>query len=973
MNIFTRIVGPDQEQCPPGAERLDDGALAPNAAAPGDEDSGAAEVPWPMNATAFLQVIYGHVRPDLAARVEFFALPSAMTYFGGVPDATAFAAECVEKRENAYFGVCPVREGIAAPSRGKAEDAVAIPGFIADFDLAKHGISEDQALEILANRCPEPTIIVRSSDRGWHTYWLFEQVWELSSKEENLRAAVASKAFAAKFDSVVAAVTGRPTDAKELDKVADLARVLRLPGSKNFNPMYPDSDVTVYDAAGPRHKRDELVAWAGTAPARASAQRVTSSAMPPYDILALIRATLAAAPPSPEVVRVLRGEPIAPIGMRDSTLTSTALSVANAFRRIRHDDVDYYLCSDGKKRSAVAFARNRVLLAEADPARLAPLFGASLAAANDVSDPGPTIVDAEAKLLSALAKVCAERDIGTVGAERRFLGWMEKIAKKSKPHIVVGTNVEAVGDAVESALSRLGREEPQHALYVRGDVLVDVTTETSTDAVTITHPPNAPRIRALPLPALVETMSRAATFSEERRTKKGSYEVSCWPPERVAKVFEARGGRCRLPRLAGIIETPALVANGRIIDTPGYDVASQLLYLPSIVYPSVPEYPTQADARHAIDEMLEPMCDIPFASGHVPETSHYRSAAAAFIFTMLTRHGIAGPVPAFPFSSPVPGSGKGLATSIATSIGLGRPATTATLINDEAEMDKRLLAIALSGSLVVIFDDLPNGVLGTSSLSRALTDYSGHMEGRLLGESRWIRAPLKAVFAATGVNISYQHTLARRVVQCVIDPRLEKPETRSGWRYPDVLGHVAQHRARLVVCALTVLRAHFLAGRPQHTGDAFGSFEAWDRIVRSAIIWTGLADPCGGSEAIRVQADADLELLRPLVAAWQTLFGSQLISIGTAITKAQNGGIGAKWLLDALSAIDDRLRPAQIGQALGRWRDRVVDGLRFESIFNKSNKVQEWRVVPVSPAGAAASSNPVATATPVATASVVLP
>jgi hypothetical protein len=290
-----------------------------------------------MTATEFLRVIYGRVLPELAACISFLTLPSAKVHFGGVADADGIARTCVAKRENAYFSVCLVREGIEFGSRGHAEDAVAIPGFWADFDLQKHGISEEQALDILS-QCPEPTVIVRSSDRGWHVYWLFEQVWYLPSLEENLRARAASRAFAAKFDSVAAAVTGRPTDAKELDNVSDLARVLRLPGSRNFNPKYPDADVAIYDAEGPRHDLGVLLAWAGksvsapvAAPAPASAPARPAAQTPPatykpIDVAGLRRN--ARAPKYADLLRYLNGAPLPPDG-RNSMLPPLTLTLVN--------------------------------------------------------------------------------------------------------------------------------------------------------------------------------------------------------------------------------------------------------------------------------------------------------------------------------------------------------------------------------------------------------------------------------------------------------------------------------------------------------------------------------------------------------------------------------------------------------------------------------------------------------------------
>ena len=69
----------------------------------------------------------------------------------------------------------------------------------------------------------------------------------------------------------------------------------------------------------------------------------------------------------------------------------------------------------------------------------------------------------------------------------------------------------------------------------------------------------------------------------------------------------------------------------------------------------------------------------------------------------------------------------------------------------------------------------------------------------------------------------------------------ERPETRK-FDF-DCEAEARQDRGELVVAALTLLRAHALAGWPQIKGRAaLGSFEDWDRFVPSAIVFAGGAD-----------------------------------------------------------------------------------------------------------------------------------
>jgi hypothetical protein len=42
----------------------------------------------------------------------------------------------------------------------------------------------------------------------------------------------------------------------------------------------------------------------------------------------------------------------------------------------------------------------------------------------------------------------------------------------------------------------------------------------------------------------------------------------------------------------------------------------------------------------------------------------------------------------------------------------------------------------------------------------------------------------------------------------------EHPEERTGFKYPDLLGYVTSNRGELLAAVLTILRASFVAGKP---------------------------------------------------------------------------------------------------------------------------------------------------------------
>jgi hypothetical protein len=155
-----------------------------------------------------------------------------------------------------------------------------------------------------------------------------------------------------------------------------------------------------------------------------------------------------------------------------------------------------------------------------------------------------------------------------------------------------------------------------------------------------------------------------------------------------------------------------------------------------------------------------------------------------------------------------------------------------------------------------------------------------------------VRLPCRLVWLATGNNFGFKSTLGRRVIPIDLDGGQENPEDRTNFQHPDLLRHVRRNRDRYVAAALTVLRAFHLAGRPTHGGSRFGSFEDWDDLIRSAVIWSGLDDPAGtedptrGRGRIRASDDADLDELVTLLEALRHAFGHERFTAADALMRA---------------------------------------------------------------------------------------
>src|SRR5262249_42524743 len=133
-----------------------------------------------------------------------------------------------------------------------------------------------------------------------------------------------------------------------------------------------------------------------------------------------------------------------------------------------------------------------------------------------------------------------------------------------------------------------------------------------------------------------------------------------------------------------------------------------------------------------------------------------------------------------------------------------------------------------------------------------------------------------------GNNIVLVGDVVRRVLLCSLDPELERPELRRFKSNP--VQTVLADRGKYIAAALTVVRAYLVAGCPNEL-PSLASFEDWSRLVRSARVWLGHADPVQTMETAR-EEDPELDALRRVYQAWHAALGAQPITTGALVELA---------------------------------------------------------------------------------------
>ncbi len=511
-----------------------------------------------------------------------------------------------------------------------------------------------------------------------------------------------------------------------------------------------------------------------------------------------------------------------------------------------------------------------------------------------------------------------------------------------RPIIQITADIYGMTSQASDAL----RGDPM--MYQRNARLVTVTTVTRDDAersrmVQTDDGPRrelvegTPRIRIVEHPTLKERLSLISDFRKfDARNKKNP-----WRPARpdgdVVAALHARGEWRGVRTLRGIIETPTLRPDGTILQgEPRYDAATGLLFAPSEKFPTVPEAPTRADARRAYAMLVDLLADFPDEDDERDDKARLIKAGAhkavliAHKLTLVGRAAITNSgVPMFVYDANTRGSGKTLKTDIAAIIATGRPMPRMTYPSSDEELEKVLAGYALRGATLLCLDNVTRP-LGGGPLDKILTARD-LVELRILTTLEIPTLIWSAVTAATGNNVQFQADTARRVLVSRLESLEVRPEARTDFKRPDLLDHVGRNRAAIVVALLTILRAYFVAGRPDMGCDKWGSFERWAALIPPAIVHAGGADP------MKARAEADAN---PEEDSFAAFLGGMLRNLGD-----EGGSFTAasvrEWLYptDGIRPTDDTAR--DVREAVELLCGRAPQGAVASTLGLKLRKFRE--------------------------------
>ena len=433
---------------------------------------------------------------------------------------------------------------------------------------------------------------------------------------------------------------------------------------------------------------------------------------------------------------------------------------------------------------------------------------------------------------------------------------------------------------------------------------------------------------------LMDHMGRVCEFYAVRTRKVDGVEelveqADDAPPV-VARAVLAKHGERGFKSLVAVVTAPTLRADGSVLDVPGHDADSGLLYFSDDPNPPrVPLNPTPADALEALRFLWRPFAKFPLVDDVARGVVLHGLLTAAVRAALPTAPGIA-------LDAPAAGTGKTLLARCVGILATGTEPAVLPPADDDAETRKRLFAALREGARVLLWDNVRE-LLGCAALDAFLT--AGTFSDRILGLSETATLPNRAQFIATGNNLRLTGDTCRRVFLARLDAQTEAPYARDFLFDP--AQRIESERAQYVVAALTIIRAFIVAGRPKLGKGRTASFELWDDLVRQPICWLktlvaqadgddlpSLDDPL---QAAQTAFDQDPETTKhtALLHAWRAEFPGIAATVAGALARGVDGN-DLHAALDEIGGQGSKTNPRIVGRWIERHVGKRIKGLRFE-------------------------------------------
>jgi putative DNA primase/helicase len=395
--------------------------------------------------------------------------------------------------------------------------------------------------------------------------------------------------------------------------------------------------------------------------------------------------------------------------------------------------------------------------------------------------------------------------------------------------------------------------------------------------------------------------------------------------------------------VAGVIMTPTLRPDGSLLISEGYDPKTELILMCPPQIPDVPETPSREQGLAAIGRVATLFDEFGF------KDEQSRAVALSDVVTAVVRPSC-GCVPAHAVNANQPGTGKSFLKDTVAAVALGDLCPVISEGDRDDERDKTINAELLKGTPYWSLDNLMRPMRGAilcHAIERPVIDI------RIFRTLETRRVRNTACIGATGNNLQISGDVTRRVLRCDLETKMENPLERKFTCNP--ITEATTNRGRYIADVLMAVRAYRVAGCPDVAPGIGEPFDAWNRYVRSMLIWYGYADPVATLGLVRSEDPERLDRTR-LFKAMADCLGASNPDPTTVPSIAKTTGEIVKFcyqdVASGLREILFELAPTQrrdnidsvrLGKSTFRKaRDQIAGAFRLRGDTDKHSGQQRW-------------------------------
>jgi len=308
----------------------------------------------------------------------------------------------------------------------------------------------------------------------------------------------------------------------------------------------------------------------------------------------------------------------------------------------------------------------------------------------------------------------------------------------------------------------------------------------------------------------------------------------------------------------------------------------------------------------------------------------------------MVRPMIRGPVPLHNIEASKRGSGKTLLAQLLMTA-YGFDPEMSTLPRDEAEVEKKMLAVLRAGLPIHVWDNVKHAVT-SAALDIVLT--STHYSGRLLGQSVDLRLAVRQLWIMTSNNARLSDDMSRRTVRIRLVSETEFPEDRQGFRHSNLLDWTRNNRSLILSALWQCVHEWIEAGQPrppEHARRTLGSYHGWATVIGGILANAGELDFLANARRAREEQNMDAGEWPEFLEAWWDRWhrapasSKQLWDVcdgGDYLVEVRGGG-------NKLSQIK------RLSNALRSVRDSIRFGFKISMSRDNHRKAYQFALDPI--------------------------